>query len=436
MHGLGYPTSFTHQAHAHFIMSNSSSVASFRAFSTSGPPPSEHAEHVFPIEGGGEQVTPEDHLLPDAAGDHVVVIHPVWKDVKTGAASPQVSDNLPALIDTWITAWGRREALETALRPARRTLGSMEREAAAEAAPDPLRRRSVIRCRVATSLLVGTGATAGAVAGALLNSELLLGISFAVGLVTPVFIWRGECQDSDLPRRIAYRKERIERAERSLQKNMKTVATCQGVLINSRRALMVEKVTQVTDLPKELADIVVSYRVSHVYLKQGRAPAVDSKSHPAALPSAAEGGGVSAEGRAQQRQRLLDEVPSADRNFPSLSETRDELRSKAIDMGHPRGEVEAWLADEATTIELLSKVNSWTQQLAAPEWTESLACYCASHFGSYDDIPEALRSRSSVKAAMTAFADTLMQDLAPCAPRQPAADGGCFGLAGGGGSGD
>jgi hypothetical protein len=212
---------------------------------------------------------------------------------------------------------------------------------------------------------------------------------------------------------------------------MTNVARDQAKLIKSRRALMVEQVKQVTGLPKELADIVVSYKGSHVYLKQGRddqsssirspdeataqataaAPAVDSKSHAAALPSADKGGGDRAEGHAQQRQRLLDEVPSADRNFPSLSETRDELRSKAIDMKHTLGEVEAWLADEATTIELLSKVNSWTKQLAPSEWTESLACYCASHFGSYDEIPEALRSRSSVKAAMTAFADTLMQDL-------------------------
>jgi len=29
-----------------------------------------HAEHVLPVEGGGEQPAVEDHLLPDAAGDH------------------------------------------------------------------------------------------------------------------------------------------------------------------------------------------------------------------------------------------------------------------------------------------------------------------------------------------------------------------------------
>ena len=30
----------------------------------------QHAEHVFPVEGRREQVAAEDHLLPDAAGDH------------------------------------------------------------------------------------------------------------------------------------------------------------------------------------------------------------------------------------------------------------------------------------------------------------------------------------------------------------------------------
>ena len=30
----------------------------------------QHAEDVFPVEGGGEQVAAEHHLLPDAAGDH------------------------------------------------------------------------------------------------------------------------------------------------------------------------------------------------------------------------------------------------------------------------------------------------------------------------------------------------------------------------------
>ena len=35
----------------------------------------QHAEHVFPEEGRGEQVAAEHHLLPDAAGDHDRVEH-------------------------------------------------------------------------------------------------------------------------------------------------------------------------------------------------------------------------------------------------------------------------------------------------------------------------------------------------------------------------
>lgn len=388
-------------------MSNSSSVAPFRAFSTSGPP----------------------------ASDHVVVIHHERKNVRTGAASPLVPKpiDLRDSIDSWNAAWERRAASEAKLRRARRILdrlvGDAADEGVDEVADDPLRRRSVIRCRAATSLLVFTGATAGAVAGSLLDSEPLLAASIGVVLFVPPLIWfRGP----NLRERIDDQKDRVERAEWILQQTMTNVARDQAKLINSRRALMVEQVKQVTGLPKELADIVVGYRGAHVYPTQGRddqsssirspdeataqataaAPAVDSKSHPAALPSADEGDGVSAEGRAQQRQRLLDEVPSADRSRSSLLETRERLRGAAIDqLGHPLEEVEAWLVNEATTIELLSRVNSWTEQLAASEWTESLACYCASHFGSYGEIPEALRSRSSVKAAMTAFADSLMRDL-------------------------
>ena len=30
----------------------------------------QHAEHVFPIEGRSKEITPEDDLFPDAAGDH------------------------------------------------------------------------------------------------------------------------------------------------------------------------------------------------------------------------------------------------------------------------------------------------------------------------------------------------------------------------------
>jgi len=139
--------------------------------------------------------------------------------------------------------------------------------------------------------------------------------------------------------------------------------------------------------------------------------AVDWKSPAAARPSANAGGGE----RAQQRQRLLDEVPSGYRNFSSLSKTRESLRHAAIQqLKHPSQEVDLWLADEATTIELLSKVNSWTKQLADPEWTESLACYCASHFGSYDEIPKELHSNPRVEAAMTAFFKLVLLDLALC----------------------
>jgi hypothetical protein len=143
--------------------------------------------------------------------------------------------------------------------------------------------------------------------------------------------------------------------------------------------------------------------------------AVDWKSPAAARPSANAGGGDRAEGRAQQRQRLLDEVPSGYRNFSSLSKTRKSLRHAAIQqLKHPSQEVDLWLAEEATTIELLSKVNSWTKQLAAFEWTESLACYCASHFGSYDEIPKELHSNPRVEAAMTAFFKLVLLDLALC----------------------
>jgi hypothetical protein len=136
--------------------------------------------------------------------------------------------------------------------------------------------------------------------------------------------------------------------------------------------------------------------------------AVDWKSPAAARPSANAGGGE----RAQQRQRLLDEVPSGYRNFSSLSKTRKSLRHAAIQqLKHPSQEVDLWLAEEATTIELLSKVNSWTKQLAAFEWTESLACYCAAQLGSYDEIPEDLRSNPRVEAAMKAFADSSMREL-------------------------
>jgi hypothetical protein len=401
---LGYPESFTHQAHAHSIMSNSSSVAPFRAFSTSGSSPP----------------------------DHVVVIHHERKNVRTGAVSPQGPKpiDLRDSIDRWNTAREQRAVREAKLRQERRRLVRLVGEAADEAAADPLRRRrrSVIRCKVATSLLVVTGMTAGVMAGALLHIEPLWAASPGVGFFAPL-LWR---EGSNLRERTDDRQQRVNRAEGFLQREMKTVAQHQAKLINSRRALMVEQVKQGTGLPNELVDIVVAYRDPNGYPKQGRGdhsgsirgpdgataqataatPAVDSKSHAAARPSADEGDGDRAEGRAQQRQRLLDDVPSADRSRSSLLETRERLRGAAIDqLGHPSQEVEAWLAEEATTIELLSKVNSWTKQLAASEWTETLACYCALHFGSYDEIPEALRSRSSVEAAMTAFADSLMRDL-------------------------
>jgi hypothetical protein len=76
-------------------------------------------------------------------------------------------------------------------------------------------------------------------------------------------------------------------------------------------------------------------------------------------------------------------------------------------MKHPSDEVEAWLAKEETTIDLLRK----GKQLAAAEWTESLACYCASHFGSRDEIPKKLHSNPRVQAAMNARAESLRH---PC----------------------
>lgn len=383
-------------------MFNSSSVAPFSALARSTSDPTQP-----------EQV--------------VVIIHE-RKNIGTGAASPQVPKpidlcDLLGSIDRWNAAWEKRAACEAKLRRERRILSRLMREAADEEAAGPLRRRSVIRCKVATSLLIVTGAAAGAMAGGLLNIEPLLAASVGVGFFVPL-VW---CP-SNLRERIVYRQDSVMSAEVSLQNKMTTVARYQAELINSRRALMVEQVTQVTGLPNDLASIVVGYRGPHVYPKQGRddqsgsirgpdgataqataaTPAFDSKSHAAAQPSADEGDGD----RAQQRQRLLDDVSSADKSLPSLSETRERLRGAAIDqLGHPSEEVAVWLAKEATTIELLSRVNSWTEQLAASEWTESLACYCASHFGSYGEIPEEIRSRSSVKAAMTAFADTLMRDL-------------------------
>lgn len=108
-----------------------------------------------------------------------------------------------------------------------------------------------------------------------------------------------------------------------------------------------------------------------------------------------------------------------------LSPTRDELRDNAIAMGHPRNEVDAWLADEWTTHTLLSKNNRWMDELDDSEWTVSLARYCAYHFGRYEAIPEKFRSDSLVELGMKAYNSRLIQELLKDPdPGQQAGEGG------------
>jgi hypothetical protein len=117
--------------------------------------------------------------------------------------------------------------------------------------------------------------------------------------------------------------------------------------------------------------------------------------------------------RAAQRRALLARVYDSDLDLSlaRLSTTRDELRANALAMGHPRDEVEAWLAEERTTIDLLSKNSLWMDQLDDSEWTVGLARYCAYHLGAYLAIPEEFRSDSLVQLNMRAFTIRLSQEL-------------------------
>jgi hypothetical protein len=131
--------------------------------------------------------------------------------------------------------------------------------------------------------------------------------------------------------------------------------------------------------------------------------------------------------RAAQRCALLARVYDSDLDLSlaRLSTTRDELRDNAIAMGHPRNEVEAWLAEEATTIELLSKNSLWMDELDDSEWTVGLARYCAYHLGAYLAIPEEFRSDSLVELGMKAYNGRLIQELLKDPdPGQQAGEGG------------
>ena len=309
------------------------------------------------------------------------------------------------LTDHFYKALHNRTAQAIAVRPPLRDLRRLQTEAAEwEAAHPPLQRRRATRCGLATSLAGLAVMASGVLTGELLNNALL-GLPVAVSGVAVLFCGLDSYCEANQANHNPFN-ARVDSKERDYRDKQDILAQAHEALMRSHTKLidsmypvMIEQVTQHTvrtpgkdGLKPAEARIVAEYVGANVYFDDELVSILGLD-------------------RAAERQRLLDEVPSAQESLSSLSATRDELRRKALAMEHPRGEVAAWLADEATTIELLRKVKSWTKQLAASEWTESLACYCASHFGSRDEIPKKLHSNPRVQAAMNARAESLRH---PC----------------------
>jgi hypothetical protein len=295
------------------------------------------------------------------------------------------------LRDRFAEALLQRKAQGVAVGRTLRELRGLRTEAAEwEAANPPLQRRRATRCGLATSLAGLAVIASGGVTGILLNNGIFVLPSMLTGGIV-LFLGQLTYRDADhnpVAARVDSKQQAVGRQQDILAQADKALVRSHTNLTRSMCLFMTEQVTHHTALTSAEARIVAEYVWTNVYL--------DDES-------------VSILGldRAAQRQGLLDKVPVSYSNFSLLSKTRDALRSKALAMKHPSDEVEAWLAKEETTIDLLRK----GKQLAAAEWTESLACYCASHFGSRDEIPKKLHSNPRVQAAMNARAESLRH---PC----------------------
>ena len=237
------------------------------------------------------------------------------------------------LTDHFCKALFSREAQVSAVRPPLRELRGLRTEAAEwEAANPPLQRRRATRCGLATSLAGLAVMASGALTGSLVNDGLWMfpgmltgGMVFSCGLLT--------CCDTNhnpFESRIDSKQQEVWRQQDILAQAHKALVSSHTKLTNSMYPFMIEQVTHHTALTSAEARIVAEFVGPNVYLDDGSysilgldgataqattaTPAVDSKSHAAAQPSASAGDGDRAEGRVQERQRLLGDVTSADRN--------------------------------------------------------------------------------------------------------------------------